>query len=424
MAEQKPKISTVGFGMIDFAELPTGTETTVIPIRASDGVASRGILYARGGERTVMVVSHPRGDMSRHYMAPAVLEAGYAFYGHQTRALNNDVDCEHERMLLDLAAGLSHLKNELGFEKIVLLGNSGGASLMTFYQQQASTAPPGRLTDTAAGDPLDLNAVEMPSADGLVLLAAHPGQGTFMLTAIDPSVIDEDDPLAVDPELDMYNPANGFREPPEPSKYSQEFLERYRVAQRDRVARLDARARGLIADQQRYRQRKQEPGFANLPLEERIYITRRAVVGNYMVVHRTEADPAYLDLSLHAWKSTRKSASILGPRPDEINYAPAGFGRLVAPRAWLSTWSGLSTRADLLKSVKSVHEPLLVISFTADNLAFPDLNQAQFDACPAEDKTVHFFEGDHFGYPLQQREKAMQSVVEWLGPRFPAAESR
>ncbi|MEV5146928.1 hypothetical protein [Streptomyces sp. NPDC052727] len=424
MAEEKKKISTVGVGIIDFSALPTGTEATVIPISAADGGASRGTLYTRGGERTVVVTSHPRGDMSRHYAAPAVLEAGYAFYGHQTRALHNDVDCEHERILLDLAAALSHLKNERGFEKIVLLGNSGGGSLLAFYQQQAGTAPPGRLTDTAAGEPLDLNAVEMPTADGLALLAAHPGQGAFMLTAIDPSVVDEDDPLAVDPELDMYSPANGFREPPEPSKYSVEFLERYREAQRARVARLDARARGLITERQRYRRKMQEPGFADLPLEERIRITRRAMVGDYMIVHRTEADPAYLDLSLHAWKSTREPASILGPRPDQVNYAPGGFGRLVTPRAWLSTWSGLSTRANLLESVKSVHEPLLVINFTGDSLAFPDTNQAQFDACPAEDKTVHFLEGEHFGYPLEQREKALQFIAEWLAPRFPAAANR
>ncbi|PIB03858.1 hypothetical protein B1C81_35535 [Streptomyces sp. HG99] len=414
-------MSANAVGLIDFDELPAGTETTVIPVAAFDGVVSRGFLYARGGERTVVVVSHPRGDMSRHYAAPAVLEAGYAFYAHQPRSLNNDVDCEHERVLLDLAAGLSHLRNERGFEKIVLLGNSGGGSLLAFYQQQASTALPGRLRDTAAGEPLDLNAVQMPSADGIVLLAAHPGQGAFMLTGIDPSVIDENDPLAVDPELDMYNPANGFCEPPEPSKYSMDFLERYRAAQRDRVARLDARARGLIAEQQRYRQQTQQPGFTDLPLEERTYITRRAVLGTYMTVHRTEADPAYLDLSLHAWKSTRTPASILGSRPDQVNYAPAGFGRLVTPRAWLSTWSGLSTRATLIESLKSVHEPLLLISLTSDSLGFPDTSKAQFDASPAEDKTMRFFEAAHFATPLPARHKALRSVVEWLAPRFPAA---
>ncbi|MFJ8113666.1 hypothetical protein [Streptomyces sp. NPDC096132] len=418
MTQQK-QISTTAVGLIDFETLPAGTETTLIPVAASDGAGSRGVLYARGGERTVVVVSHPRGDMSRHYAAPAALEAGYAFYVHLTRGLNNDVDVEHERLLLDLAAGLSHLKNERGYEKIVLLGNSGGGSLLTFYQQQASTIPPGRLTDTACGDTLDLNAVEMPKADGVVLIAAHPGQGAFMLTGIDPSVIDENDPLAVDPDLDMYNPANGFREPPEPSKYAAEFLQRYRAAQRARVARLDARARDLIAEQRRYKQRMQEPGFADLPLEERTSISRRAILGQYMTVHRTEADPAYLDPSLHTWKSTRKAGSILGPRPDQINYAPGGFGRLVTPRAWLSTWSGLSTRATLVESLKSVHEPLLVINLTSDSIAFPDDSQAQFDASPAEDKLIRFVEAEHFATPLPKRDEALRLVVEWLAPRFP-----
>jgi hypothetical protein len=419
MIKKGTRISTVGVGHADFTAVPEGTQSTVIPISAVDGVSSRGVLYTRGGERTVVVMSHPRGDGSRHYVIPALLEAGYAFYAHQTRNLHNDIDCEHERLLLDLAAGMNHLKNDLGYEKIVFLGNSGGASLLAFYQQQATTTPPGRLTDTAAGEPLDLNTLQMPSADGFILLAAHAGQGAFMLTGIDPSVIDEDDPLAVDPDLDMYNPANGFREPPEPSTYTPEFLERYRAAQHARVARLDARARGLIADQQRYQQRTQEPGFADLPLEERTYITRRALVGSYMIIHRTEADPAYLDLNLHAWNSTRKAASILGPRPDEVNYAVGGFGRVVTPRAWLSTWSGLSTRANLFQSIESVNEPLLVISYTNDNLAFPDDNQTEFHTSPAEDKTMHFVESDHFGHPIDKRQEALRLIVDWLTPRYP-----
>lgn len=418
---QQGNISTTGVGIIDFDALPAGTETTVIPLTASDGAGSRGVLYTRGGERTVVVVSHPRGDLSRHYAAPAVLAAGYAFYVHQTRALHNDIDCEHEKILLDLAVGLRNLKNEQGFEQIVLLGNSGGGSLLAFYQQQATTPPPGRLTDTAAGEPLDLNAEEMPRADGLVLLAAHPGQGSFMLTSIDPSVVDEDDPLAVDPELDMYEPANGFREPPEPSEYSAQFLDRYRTGQRDRVSRLDARARGLIAEQQRHQRTAQGPGFAQLPLSERNYVTRRAVVGSYLIVHRTEADPAFLDMSLHAWKSTRKPGSILGPRPDQINYAPAGFGRIVTPRAWLSTWSALSTRAKLIESLASIPEPLLIVSLTSDSLGFPDDSQAQFEASPAEDKTMQRFEAEHFATPKPVREEALQFIVDWLLPRFPAA---
>ena len=57
----------------------------------------------------------------------------------------------------------------------------------------------------------------MPVPDGVVFLAAHPGQGEVMLHGIDPSVIDEADPLAADPELDLFDLRNGFREPPESS---------------------------------------------------------------------------------------------------------------------------------------------------------------------------------------------------------------
>lgn len=422
MSEKKRHGANV-VGLIDFDKLPAGTETTLTSVVASDGAASRGVLYTRGGERTVVVVSHPRGDMTRHYAAPAFLEAGYAFYVHSPRSLNNDIDIEHERLVLDVAAGLSYLKNERGYEKVVLLGNSGGGSLLTFYQRQATTPPPARLTDTASGDPLDLNAVDLPAADGVVVLAAHPGQGSFMLTSIDPSVIDEGEPLVVDPELDMYNPANGFREPPEPSEYSKEFLERYRAAQYARTARLDAWARALIVEQRRYKQQMEKPDFEDLTLEEQNYIARRALVGHFMIIHRTEADPAFLDMSLHSWKSTRKPGSIMGARPEQVNFAASGFGRIVTPRAWLSTWSGISTRAKLAESLKSIHEPLLMINYTADSLCFPDDNKEQFDSVPAEDKTMHFVDADHIASNPSARAEIFQLLADWLTPRFPAAKS-
>ena len=46
--------------------------------------------------------------------------------------------------------------------------------------------------------------------------------------------------MAVVPELDPFSPANGFAEPPASSTYSEDFLARYRAAQHDRVARIDA----------------------------------------------------------------------------------------------------------------------------------------------------------------------------------------
>ena len=63
----------------------------------------------------------------------------------------------------------------------------------------------------------------------------------------------------------MYNPANGFREPPESSKYSQEFIQRYRAAQTARVARIDAIARRFIEEQKYFQELARQPEFDKLP---------------------------------------------------------------------------------------------------------------------------------------------------------------
>lgn len=407
-----------GVGLADYDRLPSGTQTRSIAFKAVDGSRSRGILHARGGEKTVVCISHPRADVSQHYTIPALIEAGFAVYSHQCRGLNNDVDCVHEELLLDLAGGFQYLKSELGFTRLILLGTSGGGSLFGFYQQQASKSPAQRLTVTPAGAATSLDLIEMPCADGLILLGVHPGEGRFMLDVIDPSVVDEHDPLAVDSSLDMYDPGNGFTEPPECTRYDAKFLERYRAAQLARVIRLDAKAKALISEQERYRHLVAAPDFAGLAPSERNYRNRRAVVGHYMIIYRTEANPAYCDLRLHSWQSTRRVGSIVGKRPDLLNYAPGGFARYITPRAWLSTWSGLSSKAALLDTLPDNEAPLLIVSFTADNGCFPDQNRDQLAACPAQDKQLAFADADHYGLPLGGRQAAVALLVAWLKERF------
>ena len=422
MFPQIARYTALGPSLWSFDRLPSGTTVENVPLIAQDRGESHGTLYTRGGERTVVCMMHPRGDMQRHYAIPGLLEAGFAAFGQAGRWVNNDVALIHEMLLVDVAAALKFLRETRGFERVVFLGNSGGGALYTFYQSQAVTPSPGRLTDTAAGDPYDLNKFDLPPGDGIVQLATHLGQGRLMLTVIDPSVVDEDDPLSIDSSLDMYDPANGFREPPEPSRYAPDFLAAYHAAQRDRVARIDAVARGWIAEQAHYRRQIVGGDFESRDVDERQWALRRGLVGRYMAIHRTEANPAYTDPTI--FPSERAYGSFFSPRPDVFNYLEAGFGKYQTPRAWLSTWSGLSSRASTLDCLPKVTIPTLVLAYTGDNAVFSCDTDAIYEQSPASDKEQHRVAGDHLGLgpggakDRGGQEKALAIITKWLRERF------
>ncbi|MCD4524222.1 hypothetical protein [Nocardioides sp. cx-173] len=408
------------WGSTRFA-LPEDTQQTPVRLQAEDYGHSQGILYTRGGEKTAVVFNHPRAGFPSPYLAPFLLDAGFAVFGAMGRTYNNDSYCVHEYLLADIAAQVAYLR-KMGFEKVVLLGNSGGGSLSTFYQAQANTQPPNRLTDTPAGDPYDLNALDLPPADGLILFAAHVGEGVFGLENLDPSVTDESDPLSCDPSLDMYNPENGYREPPQSSSYTPEFLERYRAAQVARCERLDAMAREIIDRKRKHRQQMADPAFAELPFEERLQITRLATSSQYLTVARVGANPAYADLSIDP--STRVVGSLLHPDPHIGNWFLGGFSSVVTPEAWLSTWSGLSSRASALENIKKVDQPVLVVSYTADEGILPHEAKGMHDNAAAADKTLVFVDGDHYAHArTEPRDEPIiegaERVVSWLTERYP-----
>ncbi len=235
---------------IDFGDIDPRVVQKVVQLYAADGVKSKGILYqpVRGIPRTVVIMAHPRADFAHHYSIPFWVEAGFAAFGQNTRYLNNDSTMLHENLLLDLAAGIKYLREEEGFRNIVMLGNSGGGSLFAYYDSQARLTKGERVASPPGGSAPDLNNFDLPIADGFIALAAHPGQGAVLMGSLDAAVVDESDPFATDPALDMYDERNGFRTPPEPSRYPSEWLARYREAQRARAARIDAIARRHIAE--------------------------------------------------------------------------------------------------------------------------------------------------------------------------------
>jgi len=404
---------------VSYAAIDPAVRREPVVLEAADGGLGSGLLHTTGGrEQTVVCFMHPQADMSRHYAIPALLAAGYAAFGQNSRNLNNDALCVHETLLLDVAAGVRFLR-ERGFTNIIACGNSGGGSLYAFYQAQAVTPPPGRLTQTPAGDPIDLNAHELPPFDGYINLAAHLGEGKILMQMIDPSVTDESDPLSCDAALDPFNSDNGYRQPPASSHYAPEFVARYRAAQRARVQRLDDAARAHLRQRGAARASIGATDFAQRPPAEQARALRGAVICPYMIVYRTEADLRAFDLSLDP--SEREAGSLFSYRPDLTNYMEFGFARVQTPRAWLSTWSGLSSNADVVQNAAKITVPSLVIYYRGDNAIFPSEARAVHEALAASDKQLASAPGDHYGFGVgtQERTGAPQAqIVAWLRERF------
>lgn len=386
--------------------------TTPYPLATEDGQHAVGFLFARGGERKVVLAMHPREMVLTHYLVPDVLNAGWAFWAQAPRSIGNDLRLEHEIALHDVAAGMRHLRS-LGFETIVLLGNSGGAGLLSFYHQQSMTAPGQRIARTPGGRPTKLPEANLPVADGLLLVSPHPGQGMLLLNALDPSVTEEDDPFSCDPALDPFSPANGYKRPPESSSYAPEFVERYRAAQRARCERLDARARAAIADKRSALARfKESPNRAD---------KQRASFASIFQVWRTDADLRCWDTSLDP--SDRLVGTLWGADPAVSNLGSVGFARIVTPESWLSTWSGLSSNAAMAKCVGEIEQPTLVIEYTGDNCVFPSDVKALFDGLSSTKKQLHRVRGNHHGMALEEGEPSGQEVAgtliaDWLQSTF------
>jgi alpha-beta hydrolase superfamily lysophospholipase len=359
-----------------------------------DGALVRGLLWLPPHGKpwkTAVILSHPRGDFSVHYACPLLAAAGYAVVGFGTRYMNNDTDCLHESCIVDVKVVADEMRRR-GADAVVLLGNSGGGSLMALAQ-----------AETGCGD-------------GWIGMAAHPGEGVFMNQVIDPSVADEHDPFSRIPELDMYNPDNGWRPWPQPCSYDPAWVARYRAAQVARVARIDAVAKQALADNESARVRLDGVDRAADPATWRD-LRARTVFSRYLVIYRTLADPAYLDLSIDP--DERPMGSLFAfPDPLDANYGRGGLARTMSARGWLSTWSGLSSHAKLADTLPRVTVPTILVHPTADTEIRVRQAEEIVANAGAEDTTYvalkgapHYLEG--------HRPEALATVADWLAARYP-----
>jgi pimeloyl-ACP methyl ester carboxylesterase len=275
--------------------------------------------------------------------------------------LGNDSILLLERAIQDLGAGVKWLRAK-GFDRIVLIGNSGGGALVSLYQSQAESLTIDRTVD---GDPIELTPQDLPPAEAIVLNAAHLGRSLLMQKWIDPAVIDEHEPSLSDPSLDMFDEGNG---PP----YSRAFLERFRTQQIDRLNRIDAW------------------------VTERL-TTLRSVQCGYrdqaFVIHRTLADPRCLDPGIDSNDRTPRT-TVWGP-PRAQNYSANSMGRFTTLTGFSSQWSPRS-RGNGPVNLACTSVRVLLAEHTADASVFPTDITAWRSAAGKRAQLVQLLGGTHY----------------------------
>jgi pimeloyl-ACP methyl ester carboxylesterase len=330
---------------------------------------------------TAFIATHYNVDFSEHYLAELLAERGYGFLGWNTRFRGAEAYFLLDHALADIAVGVRWLR-EHGVERIVLLGNSGGGSLMSAYHSQSV----GPIVRPAVGRTIVPAALELPPADLFVFVAAHPGRPEILTDWLDPSVVDEADPLSRDPEVDMYDPANG---PP----YSVEFVARYRTAQRARNARLTAWC------------------------QDRLAALEAAGVGDQLfVMRRNWADLRFVDPALDP--SERTTPWCYAGDPKRANEGVFGIGAVSTLRTWLNMWSLTESDCCGAQHFARLDVPTLLIQASADNGVFPSQAVEIFDAVGAADKQMLTLPGDHyFQRDPAERAAVADAIAAWVAAR-------
>jgi pimeloyl-ACP methyl ester carboxylesterase len=364
-----------------FVGLPSPT----LPRSGPGGHPCQGLYWTRRGQprpRVAAIAAHYSADFAEHYIAPYLAAQGIGFLGWNTRFRGADDLFLLEPALIDLGVGVRWLKEDAGAEIVVILGNSGGGSLMAAYQAEATSPLLARESKGLAGDAL----ANLIAGDFFVTLAAHAGRPDVLTSWIDPSVTDETDSLGADPALDAFNPKNG---PP----YSEEFISLYREAQRARNIRISDWAQAQLA-----------------------VLEAQGAPDRVFPLFRVWADLRFLDPRIDP--SDRPTPRCYMGDPAVANRRVPGLARACTLRTWLSMWSLAHSRCRGEQHLKKINVPALVIQATRDVGVFPSDARGLLEALGSADKSMQIAAGGHFFEDSStERERVAEVISGWVAAR-------
>lgn len=352
----------------------------------SQGTALEGqLLRGDAPPGTLFILMHPSSTLQLMPLPEALAARGHHVLCAASRYPKNDSALIMEKVVLDLGAWAQWARERAGYEKVVLLGWSGGGSLSLFYQAEAENPT---ITDTPAGDPVDVAGAGLVPADGVIFIAAHLSRAETLTEWMDPSVIDESDPYRRDPALDIYAADPAIRPP-----YNAEFVACFREAQQARNLRITDWARSEL---------------------ERLRAAGGAEVERPFLVHRTMCDVRWLDSAIDP--NDRKPGWCYLGDPRTANAGPVGLARFTTLRSWLSQWSLTTSRASGPRNAARIHRtPVLQIENAADDAVPATHNAIVRAALATQDKEYVLVKGATHYYKGQpeQLSQCVSAIESW-----------
>jgi len=361
-----------------------GVDSTTARRAGSGGHPCQGVYYRGVGRKpkVAMIATHYQIDFSEHYLAEYMATRGIGFLGWNTRFRGFESSFLLDHALVDIGVGVRWLREVQRVETVVLLGNSGGGSLMAAYQAQAVDhhVTPLDGMRPAAG------LADLPPADGYIASAAHPGRPDVLTAWMDASVVDETDAVASDAALDLFDHENG---PP----YSAEFVTAYRVAQ---VARNNAITDWAEAELKRVR----AAGFSDRPF----------------TVLRTWADPRMVDPTLEPTK--RPPNTCYAGLPVNANRSAHGIAAASTLRSWLGMWSLRHAQTRAEPHLALIECPALVINAEQDTGVYPSDAKRIHDALASTDKHLCSIDSDHYFTTPGARSEQADTIARWIAKHW------
>lgn len=357
-----------------------GRPSATAPRIQAGGHPSQGLYWKQSGTRpkVAIIATHYNVDFSEHYIAPYFARQGFGFLGWNTRYRGFEDQFLLEHALIDIGVGMRWLREEAGVEQIVILGNSGGGSLMGAYQAEAIAPTLTDRLNSAGQDALH----QLIKGDLYISFNAHQGRPEVLTDWMDASVADENDPVATIAELDPFHPENG---PP----FSEDFITRYRAAQRARNQRITDWAKAELA----------RLNAAGIP--DRIF-----------PLFRLWGDLRCIDAAIDP--SERRPNHCYRGNPALANRTPS-IGRANTLKTWLNMWSLETSPCQGAPHLAKHDTPALVVQGLADTGVFPSDAHKIYEYLGSADKDLHLIKGAHyFEDSEEERQAAADLVSEWI----------